>query len=324
MNLLLSTLVLFAGLTQSSTGAVTSQNSYQLSTSRGSPQVVTSTVTTNEDTFLGELSLPAQVQETVLVVPTPDLSVQSLADLTEDLTVMCRIFDKAPPARRASTGFAYGDQGDVLFLPFGAQSQRTQGLYLDGYGALFFIPVNYPLVPTEQPKPTSDKPKESTDTVWSQTVKEMSGQPGEEPQPEGSAPAYDAQRVETLSKTLIKTLAHTSNIRMRRPQDVITLVVGALDDSRASSYRRYATAGRSTSAAAPMSRGAAKPQPTVRNPAGALLVMRVTKADVDAFAKGQLTAAQFTEKVQTLSAPISSGAAPAPQPAPTSPSRERR
>ena len=46
--------------------------------------------------------------------------------------------------------------------------------------------------------------------------------------------------------------------------------------------------------------------------------MRVTKADVDAFAKGQLTAAQFTEKVQILiSTPVNSGApATLRQPAP--------
>jgi hypothetical protein len=52
--------------------------------------------------------------------------------------------------------------------------------------------------------------------------------------------------------------------------------------------------------------------------------MRVTKADVDAFAKGQLTAAQFTEKVQTLSTPVSSAAPAAPQPAPTPAKPARR
>ena len=125
MNLLLSTLVLLAGLTQSSSGVVTSQNSYQLSTSRGSPQVVTSTVTTNEDTFLGEPFLPAQAQETVLVVPTPDLPAESLADLTEDLTVMCRIFDKSLAPSRASTGFAYGNRGDVFGYSIGQQTRST-------------------------------------------------------------------------------------------------------------------------------------------------------------------------------------------------------
>jgi hypothetical protein len=324
MNLLLSTLVLVAGLTQSSSGTASSQNLYQLSTSPGSPQVVTSTVTTNEDSLTGEPFLPAQAQETVLVVPTPDLPAESVAELTEDLAVMCRIFDKSLAPTRASTGFANGNRGDVFRYSFGQQAQGTQGLYLDGYGALFFVPVDYPLVPTEPQEPSEAKAKESADTVWSATVKEMSGQPGEDQQAARSAQTYDPRKVENVKKAAIKTLAHTSNIRMRRPQDVITLVLGALDDSRASSYRRYGTASRSTPAAAPMLPGAGKPQPATRNPTAAFLVMRVTKADVDAFAKGQLTAAQFTEKVQTISAPIPSGVALAPQPAPTPASAARR
>ena len=323
MNLMLSTLVLVAGLTQNSSGTASSLNIAQ---PPGSSQFVTSTVTTNEDTLLGEPFLPAQAQETVLVVPTPDLPAESLADLTEDLTVMCCIFDKSLAPARASTGFVYGNRGGVFsYYSIGQQTRSAQGLYLDGYGALFFVHVDYPLVPTEPQEPSEVKAKESADTVWSATVKEMSGQPGEDQQAARSAQTYDPQKVENLKKAAIKTLAHTSNIRMRRPQDVITLVVGALDDSRASSsYRRYGAVGRSTSTAAPMPPGAAKPQATVRNPAGALLVMRVTKADVDAFAKGQLTAAQFTEKVQTISAPISSGAAPAPQPAPAPAKPARR
>ena len=323
MNLLLSTLVLLAGLTQSSSGTASLQNLYQLSTSRSTPQVVTSTVTTNEDSLIGEPFLPAQSQETVLVIPTPDLPAESIADLTEDLAVMCRIFDKSLAPTRATTGFAYGNRGDVFRYSFGQQAQGTQGLYLDGYGALFFVHVDYPLVPTEPQEASQAKAKDSADAVWSATVKEMSGQPGEDQQAARSAQTYDPQKVENLKKAAMNTLAHASNIRMRRPQDVVTLVVDALDDSRASSNRRYGTAGRSTSAAAPMPSGATRSASTVRNPAGALLVMRVTKADVDAFAKGQLTVVQFTEKVQTISVPISSGAASASQPAATPANRAR-
>jgi hypothetical protein len=310
MNLLLSTLVLLGGLTQSSGSTGTSLNITQASST---PSVVTSTVTTNEDSLIGEPFLPAQAQETVLVVPTPDLPAESLADLTEDLTVMCRIFDKSLAPSRASTGFTYGNRGDVFSYSIGQQTRSTQGLYLDGYGALFFVHVDYPLVPTEPQEQSQAKAKDSADAVWSATVKEMSGQPGEDQQAARSAQAYDPQKVENLKKAAINILAHASNIRMRRPQDVVTLVIGALDDSRGSSYRRYSTLGRNTPAAAPRP----KPQPTVRSPAAALLVMRVTKADVDALAQGQLTAAQFTEKVQTISTLISTGPAAVPQSAST-------
>jgi len=331
MNLLLATLVLLGGLTQSPVGTGTSLNIAQ---PLSQPQSVTTTTTTitNEDSLIGEPFLPAQSQETILVVPTPDLPAESVADLAEDLAVMCRIFDKSLTPARASTRFAYGNRADVFRYSFGQQAQGTQGLYLDGYGALFFVSVDYPLLPTEPQESSQAKAKDSADAVWSATVREMTGQPGDQPQSARSAPAYDPQKVENLKKAAINTLAHASNIRMRRPQDIITLVLGALDDSRGSSSRRYGTAGRSTSAASnrrygtagrstsaavPMPTGATSPPSTVRNPAEALLVLRVTKADVDAFAKGQLTAAQFAEKVQTISTPVDSGAAAAPEPART-------
>jgi hypothetical protein len=131
----------------------------------------------------------------------------------------------------------------------------------------------------------------------------MSGQPGDEPQSARNAPAYDAQKVENLKKTLVKTLAHAANIRLRRPQDAITLVVGALDDVRVSAYGRYRSTGWATSTISPVRPGAAKPLSAARNPTAALLILRVTKADVDAFAKSQLTLAQFTERVQILFSP---------------------
>jgi len=339
MNSFLSTLILLAGLTEASSGTASSIN-YPASTSRDAQtaqqlpeqamvfqqlqqQLTSEQVGAGTHRFIGEPFLPEQAQENVLVVPMPDLPAESLADLTEDMTVMCRIFDKSLTPTRASTGFAYGSQGDVFRFAAGQQTRGTQGLYLDGYGALFFVHVDYPLLPMEPQEPSQAKAKESADTVWSATVKEMSGQPGEDQQAARSAQTYDPQKVENLKKAAIKTFAHASNIRMRRPQDVVTLVVGALDDDRASDYRRSSTARFGTSATSPVRPGTGKSQPAARNSAAALLVLRVTKADVDAFAKGQLTPAQFTEKVQSLWSPTDQGALATPTTA-TTPMNSRR
>ncbi len=317
MSPLVSILTMLAVLMGASSGVAVRP---QPSASANVPMSVSPVVSTNID-IVSDSFLPEQTQENVLVVPTPDLPAENQAELTADLSIMCRIFDKSVPAAGSNVSFAYGDRADSLRWVIAQQGRGTQGLYLDGYGTLFFIRVDYPLAPTQVQEAGQAKPKEPVDSVWDQTVREMSGQPGDEPQSARNAPAYDAQRVENLKKTLVKTLAHASNIRMRRPQDVVTLVIGALDDSRALSYRRYGAAGRpATTAAAPMPPGASKAQPTVRNPAAALLVMRVAKADVDAFAKGQLTAAQFTEKVQILWSAFSQGT-PATAPAPATPTK---
>jgi len=330
MNLLLSTLVLAAGLTQASSGAAASQNAYERSrllelaiaqNQASEPQDLTNTIITSGEFSIGEPFLPEQAQENVLVVPTPDLPAGSLAELTEDLTVMCRIFDKSLPTSRV--GSAYGDRSDVLWHRIGQQTRGAQGLYLDGYGALFFVYVDYPLAPTEPQDQAEAKAKESGDSVWSQTIREMTGQPQDRQQIARKAQPYDPLRVENLKKTLVKTLAHASNIRMRRPQDVITLVAGAFDDDRGSSYRTYGAARTSGYGTALVPPGTSKSQPGARNPTAALLVMRVPKAEVDAFAKGQLTLAQFTDKVQSLLSPMEQATPAAGATAPTSVSPRR-
>ena len=309
MNRLVSILIVLAGLTQASSGAaVVPQPSGSVNVPIPVSPVVSSNVYTPIDNVSAPIDivtdpfLPEQGQENVLVVPTADLPAENQAELTEDLSVMCRIFDKSLPAADVSVGFAYGDRADSLRWVMAQQGRGAQGLYLDGYGALFFLRVDYPLAPTEKPDAAQAKPKEPADSVWSQTVREMSGQPGDEPQGARNAPAYDAQKVENLKKTLLKTLAHASNIRLRRSLDVITLVVGALDDNRGGIYGRLRSTGTARSAIRPgVAAGTA--QPAARKPSAALLVMRVTKADVDAVAKGQLTPAQFAEKVQVLFSP---------------------
>ena len=333
MNLLLSTLVLVAGLTQASKGAAASQNAYEMAIAQyqalEEPQALTNTAITSGESSLGEPFLPEQAQENVLVVPTPDLPAEGLADLTEDMTVMCRIFDKSVPATGTGVGFAYGDRNEVFRYAFDQQTRRAQGLYLDGYGALFFIQVAYPLVPQEPQEQAQPKPKESTDAVWSQTIQEMTGQQNQDEQGGRNVPSYNSQKVENLKKTLIKTLAHASNIRTRRPQDFITLVVGPLDDSKAYSYPR-STGGRSSTGYSSQSRAIAgrwsgRATPGTMPGSAAMMVMRVTKADVDAFAKTQLTLAQFTEKVQTFwSRPTTSSESPRKPPTSTAAPATRR
>jgi hypothetical protein len=315
MNPFLSTVILLAGLTQSPSGLVVPSSNSSVSSSRHelavSGRASNGVTTVYGDGFIGTASLPQQTRETVLVLPTPDLSAENRADLTEDMTVMCRIFDKLLAPARAPAGLTYDGQTLVLGRAFGPQGGGTQGLYLDGYGALFFVAVDYPLVPTEAQEPAAPKTDESTDTVWSATIREMTGQPGA-PQPsEDKVPAYDPQKVENLQKAAIKTLVHASNIRMRRPQDMVTLVLGALDDGRT----RYSRRGRGASAGRYVPAAAAR----AGQPA-AFLVLRVAKADVDAFAKGQLTLAQFTEKVQSLWSPEDQGT-PTTAPAPSTEQR---
>jgi hypothetical protein len=316
MSSLVSTVVLLAVLMGASSSTGVAQQSVRPAGVQVSTSPMAGSIAAASVDVIGDLFVPGQPQENVLVVPTPELPAESLADLTEDLSIMCHIFDKCLPATGNSVNLTYGDRADPFHWVVAQPGRGTQGLYLDGYGALFFIRVDYPLVPTGKQEAAQPKPKEPEDSVWSQTAREMSSQRADEPQTPRSAPVYDAQKVTDLKETLIKTLVHASNIRMRRPQDMITLVVGALEDVRGPISGRL----RGTGTVRTEIRTGVVPggvQAGTRDPATALMVLRVGKADVDAFAKGQLTLIQFTDEVQVLFSPGVSNAPAASATTPT-------
>jgi len=220
--------------------------------------------------------------QTVLVVPGPDLPAANLATITEDMTVMCRILDQAlVPALIPSDTVRFFDPFDRHHT---ADRPETQGLYLDGYGALFFVQVNFPLAPS-QTEPQPPKAEPSTDPVWSRAVDELRGTPQRPPQ---AVAEYDAQKVENLKAAVLKSLRHASNMRVRGPQDAITVAI------RVSSAAGYAFVYTDQQGSA---RTQVEPTGIDRS---IVLVLRTSKADVDALAQGGLTAEQFATKVQLL------------------------
>ncbi len=233
-----------------------------------------------------------QAAQTVLVVPGPDLPADGLAAITEDMTVMCRILDQA------TTPILMSADALKVFDPFSGRAMRdrpgTQGLYLDGYGALFFVQATFPLVPSSsEQEPAKAEP--SADPVWSRAVDELRGSPQKQPQP---VPEYEAQKVENLKTALIKSLRHATNLRVRGPQDTLTVVISVWSGA---GYAFVYTTDQ---------QGPARFEPTGID-TSAVLVLRTTKADVDAFAKGGLTADQFTGRVQVLRSWTNSGREPA-------------
>jgi len=338
MNAFLSTLVLLTALTQSSNGII-SQPVYQLSTrntvqtaSQPQPaapvQAVEGTAFADVASLWGEQPSWERARETVLVIPSPDLPADRLEELTADLVVMSRIFDKSLLPARVSLS-RNADTGQIFSYVMGRQTSAAQGLYLDGYGVLFFLQIDYPLVPTQEQEEEQSPPQEPGDPVWSQTMEEMSGRQEGRIQTGQARESYDPQRVDSLKRTLIKTLVHAANIRTPRPQDLVTVVIGALDDSTAyystrSTGTRYATPGigSAISSRGSSTRSSGRTATSMAPAPAGVMILHVAKSDVDAFAKGQLTLAQFTEKVRTLwSRPnwtASSGDKPPTTPAPAS------
>jgi hypothetical protein len=247
----------------------------------------------------GSQSLWEQACATVLVVPAPELTDENLAQITEDMTVMCRILDKVVPSlptatRPVSRSRRAGNYVGVIG-PFDEET-LTEGLYLGGYGALFFLQVDFPLRAPAQQEAVPAQGGATSDPVWSQTVEELQGSPATSGAPVTAQP-YDAAQVENFKTALIRSLRHAANLRLTAAQDFITLVVSPWD----AQIRRPYSVPRAQIYADRSARDPTQAGPDVANaqaePAN-VLVLRVRKADADAFAKGQLTAEQFTEKVQ--------------------------
>ncbi len=226
----------------------------------------------------------AQALHAVFVVPGPDLNAETLTAVREDMMVMCRIFDKAMAPLLPKRGSV------TVFDPFSGRTavdsrSQTQGLYLDGYGAVFFIEVGFPLAASLQ-EPEQRKSEPSADPLWSQTVDELRGTPPSQNEP--AVPEYDAEKVDSLKKTLIRSLRHASNLRVPGPQDLINVVITS---RRPDGLAYVYSTGRSPASL--------QTEPPSAEPSD-VLVFRTAKPEVDAFAKGDLTMEQFTEKVRIL------------------------
>jgi hypothetical protein len=231
------------------------------------------------------------------------------ANLQEDLTVMTHILDKTLAERFADDQSARVAMGiSVSFVPGEAP---TRSLYLDGYGALFFVKVNFPLLPPPVEK-NVEKEKAPADSTWEEAREEVYGQPATSASNHSSRPEYDADKVSALKAALLDSLKDASNIRSVKSDESITVcVIGA--PAEPSKHTGTSSGGGgfgggggggSGSQDSDYAEVVADFDQVIRTfPAGqddaaekTTLTIRVKKADCEAFANGKLTADAFQKR----------------------------
>ena len=287
---------------------------------------------------LAELSLPSSIGRTgagsdnVLVIPTGEIEVEELLTINEDMNVMSRIFANGLGRQRTATtnlGWSFTDSRWVptYYDSYDSILGRSTGntissMYLQGYGALFLMKVDFPFSGPSETKPQQEETeKEDVDEVWEQTKQQIyqprvrtttsSRRVAERPEVE-----YDAQRVENLKTTLIQSLKHAANIRaLKQDESVIIRIAGS---GRSSSI--ISVENQETQIIVRMNENGRNPAIIAVKPEDyqdfiksfstpEVLVIRAKKSDIDAFAKGELDFDQFREKVQILSYPLLGGSA---------------
>jgi|ERR1017187_1588685 hypothetical protein len=262
-----------------------------------------------------------------LVIPKDANDAKSVADVEEDLNVMARILDKAVNSSGDKTTRAMG----IALSPHAFGPAGTpQNLYLESYGAILFLNVNYPLLPP----PVADSntnAKENTSNEWEEARREIS-QPS---QPYGAGGGgfggfgsgggggfgassgtwtatvsqdYDADKVEELKKDLITALKNAAHIRKLKSDEVVTVVVTGPGTTVGSKTKKtVATDDGKESDESVAYEGALKTfqffvagdRPGTAGPS-AKLIIRAKKGDAEAFQKGSLSFEEFRKKVTVI------------------------
>src|ERR1041385_2063239 len=144
-----------------------------------------------------------------LALPKDGAQVKNQAETEQELKLMAHILEKAAVSGDERNARAVG----IYYRsPFGISSPM-RNLYLEGYGAIFFMNVNYPLTPPAT-KADVTEPKEDRDAEWEEARREVTETrssrsdfalaPGQTIAAgvASEGPEYDAEKVESLQKNL--------------------------------------------------------------------------------------------------------------------------
>jgi len=256
-----------------------------------------------QDAFARQAGRPGRT----LVLPSGAADAKGdVGNAEEDLNVMARILEKAlAPGAETDDRRAMG----IAISSLGSPPSAPRNLYLEGYGAVFFLDVSFPLLPPPK-KSEEAKAKAPVSSEWEEARREIDAARSPEPRGNGvvgwasrNSPRggveYDADKVERLKDDLLESLKNATHIRDLKPEESITVVVTGTAGNRAQRFvtRKNSGDGRNNRIAieeyhheivrAPGAPGARSES---------TMTLRVKKSDADAFAAGKLDLEEFRKR----------------------------
>ena len=155
----------------------------------------------------------------VLVIPATDIEAEDLVEITQDLLVMSHILDERFREPRTIKR-VFTDFGDF----FGRNNRSTETIYMQGYGVVFLMEVNFafspPLISEEQ---KDEETAKQVDPTWQRARQQIFAP--KTPMPGFSEQGPGLVKIDQLKTELIKTLKHAANIRNLKPDEWIILTV---------------------------------------------------------------------------------------------------
>jgi hypothetical protein len=213
-----------------------------------------------------------------LVIRTGDADLKAQSTLEEDLAVMSHLLDKALEEVPGAQGNGNRAMGIDVF--FAQNAAPVRSLYLDNYGALFFLKVSFPLVaPTEK----HQEEKSAGDSAWEEARQELYGQRGQGNITGAQGEEFSQEKVDKLRETIFETLKNVTNIRGLKPEDYVTICVSGGGGSGRIRMAKGGPGGGNFMIAG-------QPGVAARR---SVLTVRARKSKIDEFSQGKLSLEEF-------------------------------
>ncbi len=178
----------------------------------------------------------------VVIVPSTEVKAEEFETTMEDMRVMLHILEEKVINEPSMIRGVLMDYGDF----FGQNNQTSKAVYIQGYGVLFLMEVDFPLVfPSEPQQDEPEQIERDVDPVW-QEARERVFSPKDETSGimTGVEPESIPQRVEQLKKEFIRSLKHASNIRNLGQDELVVLNVAGLNQQSGLAVSYGAAGGR--------------------------------------------------------------------------------
>lgn len=222
------------------------------------------------------------LRSATLILPGENPDPNQLRQLHEDMVVFSEILQEGlRPLLIRPDEIAADSSG-----AFNGSNQPNYCTYIEGYGAVFLLYVDFPLIGRGDSgfSPKADR----KDLVWETAKERIWNSRSSRKQTEVP---YDPQRIERLKDNLMETIRHGSNIRGLSEKEWIVVAVQCRPPRIQIGFE-YFYGKTSTGVTTP---GAANGR---NNPSA--LILRVPKGVVNAFAEDRLAKEDYRKKVHVI------------------------
>lgn len=254
-------------------------------------------VLSDQENFFVE-TLGGSPRPRTLVIRTGEAEPKGTAALEEDLAIMSRILSKSLKEVIGGDDVMTAMGMRLRALAWSPAVAGAQNIYLDGYGAIFLLNVNFPLL---APPQKTEGEKAKGDSTWDEVKRELYG-PKDEPLTrlfgkDKARAEFDPDKVNRLKDSLIQGLKNATNIRGLKPEEFVTITVVGPESGAGGSVVMSKSDDDEGKTKGVRSARVEVRRATTSSADQTIMTLRAKKSDIDNFAGGGASLEQFKNRV---------------------------